>query len=90
MAVVEAMAAALPVVAAASGGHLETVGAHRQPALFAPGDADQAALRLRELAGDDERRLSYGRELQALQRSRFSAEREVAETLARYRALVAR
>ena len=40
--VLEAMAAALPVVAVGAGGHLETVGAVAGAALHPPGDADRA------------------------------------------------
>lgn len=87
LAVLEAMAAALPVVAAAAGGHLETVGRCSQAALFAPGDIAQAACWLRQLAGDEGDRLAYGHQLQALQRERFTAERQVAETLACYEQL---
>ena len=54
--VVEAMAAGLPVVAAAGGGHLETVGPVTPETLFPPGDVDAAAACLRLLARDPARR----------------------------------
>ena len=88
LSVVEAMSAALPVVATASGGHLETVGACPEAILFAPGDADAAAAQLRALAGDESLRAAYGLQLRELQRTRFTAERQVAETLALYETLV--
>jgi glycosyltransferase involved in cell wall biosynthesis len=49
LAVVEAMAAGIPVVGSESGGHLETVGKLRDAALFPPGSASSAALALRSL-----------------------------------------
>lgn len=61
LAVVEAMAAGVPVVASAAGGHLETVGRLREPALFEPGDHVAAGALLRSLLDDDLRtRLSNG------------------------------
>lgn len=66
--VVEAMAAGVPVVAAAGGGHLETAGLLRG-ALFEPGDGAAAASvlrsfvsdRAREAASDEARRLAAAR-----------------------------
>jgi glycosyltransferase involved in cell wall biosynthesis len=49
LAVVEAMAAGVPVVASAAGGHLETLGRLTSAAMFPPGDALSAALALRSL-----------------------------------------
>jgi glycosyltransferase involved in cell wall biosynthesis len=89
LSVVEAMAAGVPVVAARAGGHLENVGLCPGAVLFAPGDARDAGRGLRELADDEPRRRHYGRELQALQREHFSADRQVLETLALYRSLTA-
>ena len=52
LSVVEAMARGLPVVAAGSGAHLETVGSVPGAALFGPGDSDEAARLLEDLAAD--------------------------------------
>ncbi len=65
---VEAMAAGLPVVAAAAGGQLETVGRVPDAALFPPGDAARAAALLRCLALDVHARALYGRALREAQR----------------------
>jgi glycosyltransferase involved in cell wall biosynthesis len=88
LSVVEAMAAALPVVATRSGGHLENVGACPDAVLFRPRDWREAGRSLRDLAADAAHRDDYGRRLLALQRERFSAERQVNDTLALYQALV--
>jgi len=82
--VVEAMAAALPVVAAAGGGHLETVGACPEAKLYAPGNADEAAAQMLELADDEGTRTAYGARLQAVQRERFDVDRQIKQTLAAY------
>jgi glycosyltransferase involved in cell wall biosynthesis len=74
LAVVEAMVAGVPVVAAAGGGHLETIGLVPDAPLFAPGDAAAAGTALRALA-DDDARLAFsraGRET-ALQRLTLAA-----------------
>ena len=55
LSVLEAMAAGVPVVACASGGHLETVGQLVDPPLFHPGDRVGAARALRSLLADSER-----------------------------------
>jgi glycosyltransferase involved in cell wall biosynthesis len=55
LAVVEAMAAGVPVVACAGGGHLETVALLPDARLFQPGDAEGAAAALRSLVPDEER-----------------------------------
>jgi glycosyltransferase involved in cell wall biosynthesis len=74
--VLEAMAAALPVVAVAGGGHLETSGSVVGAALHAPGDAEAAAALLRGLAEDPDGRDRYGAALQEAQRSRFTPQRQ--------------
>ena len=87
LSVVEAMARGLPVVAAGSGAHLETVGSVPGAALFAPGDAADAARLLRELADSQEERESYGARLQVVQRERFTVEQQARSTDAVYRDL---
>ncbi len=68
--VVEAMADALPVVAAAGGGHLETLAPASPDTFFAPGDAEAAGTRLRALAHDPAVRAEIGR----AERRRFEVE----------------
>ena len=85
LAVVEAMAAAVPVVAAAAGGHLETVGACPQAAMFDPDEPGHGGELLAALAADPARRDAYGASLQRLQRDAFSITRQVEETIAFYR-----
>ena len=87
LSVLEAMAWGVPVVATRAAGHLENVGICSEAALFAPGDAGEAGRLLRELAADARRRAAYGDALRALQRERFTADRQVQETLALYRSL---
>jgi len=70
--VLEAMARGLSVVAAGSGGHLETIGQHPDAALFPPGDHRAAAEQLVRLADDDGARSTYGATLRDLQRRRLS------------------
>lgn len=88
LSVVEAMAACLPVVAAAGGGHLETVGKCPGARLFPPGDVEAAAGALVGLADDEAERQRYGQQLQVLQRGSFDVRRQGADTLAQYRRLV--
>lgn len=88
MSVLEAMAAGLPVVAAASGGHLETVGSTPDAAVFPPGDADVAARLLRELAADQGRRDTYGEALRVIQQQRFTVAEQQRATEAVYRSVL--
>ena len=88
LSVVEAMAAATPVVAAAGGGHLETVGGCTTDHLFAIGNADECAARLDALVQDDAARVAYGRALQQYQRARFDVQAHVDELLGLYERLV--
>lgn len=88
LSVVEAMARGLPVVAAGSGAHLETVGAAPGAALFAPGDPADAARLLRELAASEPARDEYGARLQAVQREHFTVEQQARRTDVAYRALL--
>ena len=55
LAVVEAMAAGVPVVASASGGHLETIGLLSSAVSFPAGDADAAAAAICALVPDASR-----------------------------------
>lgn len=69
LSVIEAMAAGVPVVAAAGGGHLETVGQLEIAAMFTPGDAVAAAAQIRRLAYNADAReqlSSCGRNCQQL------------------------
>lgn len=88
LAVIEAMAAGLPVVAAGAGGHLETVGAVEDAALFRPSDVGDAGQLLADLARDLGRRDRYGRDLQALQRREFTLEAQTLATDAVYRSVL--
>jgi glycosyltransferase involved in cell wall biosynthesis len=67
LAVVEAMAAGVPVVACSGGGHLETAGLLANSALFPPRDVAAAAAALRTLASESTRTAasSEGRRLAA-------------------------
>lgn len=85
--VLEAMAAALPVVAVGAGGHLETVGSVEGAALHDPGDAHAAAVLLRDLALDPSRRDVYADALQRTQRERFTPEHQAAQTAEVYEEL---
>ncbi len=75
LSVVEAMSHGLPVVAAGGGAHLETIGDDGM--LFAPGDAEDAATLLRQLAEQPLLRRQVGGRLQARQRRLFSLERHL-------------
>jgi glycosyltransferase involved in cell wall biosynthesis len=86
--VLEAMAAALPVVAVGAGGHLETVGVVADAALHPAGDALAAGRLLAELAADPERRDRYGAELQQVQREGFTPAHQARETARVYRRVV--
>ncbi len=88
LSVVEAMALALPVVAAAGGGHMETVGVTPGAALYPPGDTAAAGRMLRELATDPPRRDAYGGALRSVHADRFSLDRQVSKTLDVYRSVV--
>lgn len=87
--VVEAMAYGTPVVASASGAHLETVGSWSEDWLFAPGDDAGCADRLRRLAHDYHQRSTYGRALQQVQRDRFELSSHVDRLIELYADVVA-
>lgn len=86
--VVEAMAAATPVVAAAGGGHLETVGGCSTEHLFPAGDFEACAAQLDALVGDEALRVAYGRALQRYQRAQFDIESHVDALVGLYDQLV--
>jgi glycosyltransferase involved in cell wall biosynthesis len=75
LAVTEAMAHGIPVIAAAGGGHLETVGADGY--LFPPGDAETAASYLACLGKDQRLRRNKGERLRARQQRFFSLDAHV-------------
>lgn len=88
LSVVEAMATGLPVVAAAGGAHLETVGLCSTTWVFPPGDVTACADRLRRLAADEGERRRYGAGLQAVQRRHFALAGHVGRLAALYRELM--
>ena len=88
LSVLEAMACGLPVVATASGGHLETVGAIDPGVMFAPGDATTAGAVLAALAVDGRRRDKLARAGQLSQRTGFTLDAQVASTEAIYRSVL--
>ena len=81
--VLEAMSGGLPVLAAGSGGHLETVGSVPGAQLYS--DLADGATRLRTMADDEGERAAYGAALHRAQRERFTIERQVEQTDAVYR-----
>jgi glycosyltransferase involved in cell wall biosynthesis len=87
LSVVEAMAHGVPVVAAAGGGHLETVA--EAGVLFPPGDAGTAAAALAELGGSRTRRLKMGGALRRRQQELYSLDRHVDRLEQVYREVVA-
>ncbi len=88
LAVVEAMSCGLPVIAAGSGAHLETVGSVQGSTLFSPGDVGEAARQLRALADDPGRRAAYGASLRDAQRARFTLEHQARQTDEVYRSVL--
>lgn len=87
--VLEAMAAGTPVAAAASGGHLETIGDVAPELLFPPQDAEAAARIIDALVDNPQWRHESGAALRRAQRVRFTIEEQVAGTLAVYRRVLA-
>lgn len=85
--VLEAMAAALPVVAVGSGGHVETVGSVANAAMHPAGDAHRAAELLAGLAADPDRRDAYAAELRRAQRLGFTPGHQARETARVYAAV---
>jgi glycosyltransferase involved in cell wall biosynthesis len=89
LAVVEAMAAGIPIVAAAAGGHLETVGAIAGAPLFPAGDAVRAAALAAELAADVDRRRRLGQHNREWQRLHATIEGHVRQLVSAYDAVLA-
>lgn len=86
--VLEAMASGLPVIAAAAGGHLETVGAVAGAALYPPESAESAGHLLAELARDTTRLDEYSRALQQTQLKQFTVEAQQLATDLVYRSVL--
>jgi glycosyltransferase involved in cell wall biosynthesis len=82
LAVTEAMAHGIPVVAAGGGGHRETVGA--DGCLFPPGNAQAAASHLARLGSEQSLRGRVGERLRARQRRLFSLDVHVGRLEALY------
>lgn len=72
LSVLEAMAVGLPVLAADSGAHRELIGSDHPELFFGPGDAGDAARRMRELVSNEHLRAQLGSELRHRQQERFS------------------
>jgi glycosyltransferase involved in cell wall biosynthesis len=85
LAVVEAMAAGVPVVASRSGGHLETVGTVAGAPMFDAGDVAEASRCLAELASDAVRRKELSDAGREVQRQQLSLDRQVSELEEIYR-----
>ena len=88
LSVIEAMASGLPVVATASGGHLETLGTVDGAMLYPARDVQAAAQALRDLARDPARWATYSRALQESQRQHFTMERQLLATRRVYESVV--
>ncbi|MEI7970345.1 MAG: glycosyltransferase family 4 protein [Betaproteobacteria bacterium] len=86
---IEAMAASLPVVAAAHGGVLEIVADGQTGILFPPGDVETLAASLDRLIQDDALRKSLGSAGAARQRALFSGYRQAEQMESLYQELLA-
>jgi glycosyltransferase involved in cell wall biosynthesis len=84
--VVEALAAGVPVVAAAGGGHLETVGELSSAWMYPPGDAEAAASAIRALLADDVRD-AMSLEGRQLAHTRFALDAHVESLCCEYAAV---
>jgi glycosyltransferase involved in cell wall biosynthesis len=83
LSVVEAMMAGVPVIAAASGGHLETVGRVQPDAMFTPGGVAEASRALQVMAHDQTRQMA-SRAVGEYARTHLSLERSVDRLLEAY------
>lgn len=88
--VLEAMAAQLPVVASAAGGHLETLPPEAHPFCFSPNNPVAAAAALLQLAEDPELRDALGSAGLRRQLAHFSPAAQAKATDAVYRRVLAR
>ncbi len=88
LSVIEAMASGLPVVATASGGHLETLGTVEGARLYPAGDVDAAAKALRQLAESPDVWASYARSLQDAQQRHFTLDQQLRATRRVYEGVV--
>jgi glycosyltransferase involved in cell wall biosynthesis len=85
LSVVEAMATALPVVAARGGGHLETVGPVTSDFLYDPTDTEAGGAALRRLALDPVVRQAYGRALRSRYQAEYTVDRHARSLIDVYR-----
>jgi glycosyltransferase involved in cell wall biosynthesis len=83
LAVAEAMASGVAVVAAAGGAHAELLGVS-SPGLFVVGEWNAAAERLRAFTADGALRLAYGEALRGRQQSLYSIKTHVASLVEVY------
>ncbi len=90
LAVLEAMAWGLPVVASDAGGHSDLLGGIQGAGLFRPDDAEDAAAQLRRLVGDARARRGLGRAQRARQQEKFTLRAQADGTEAVYRAAIDR
>ena len=89
LSVVEAMATALPVVAARGGGHLETVGPVMSDFLYDPTDTEAGGAALRRLALDPVERQIYGSALLSRYQAEYTVERHARSLIDVYRRVLA-
>lgn len=89
LAVIEAMAAGVPVAACSGGGHLETVGLLEEAPMFPPGDAETAAAALRSML-PDARRASLSNAGRRLVSEEFGIAAHVDALLDQYQAALRR